>query len=579
MKLKGPGKIVIFLLLGVGLFFGARSYMNRPKKVGISQTVGKVSIPDIPEASLSGTAATKLELPSKSVSGKGDLKAVWNEMAWNSHTSQNYANGGVRTTQGSLIEKAGWDLEIKRQDDCIQSCTDMVKYIKDYKSGNTKDGFFITFMATGMPNYVRMINEAVKDLGPEYQPVIFMTSGKSYGEDKAIGDSRFRTNPQSLRGSIVHGVRLDGDMDLILKFAGDNGIAVNANDKLYYPDAVNLSYAKDFLQAVVDYNNNIQQTRKVVVNGKTGKDTTVGIDIVVTWTPGDVNATNGGRGGVSIISTKEYGSVMPNMTIGCRKFLNDNRSAIESLIAAIAQAGDQVRSFDDVKKYACGLNAQIWGAENADYWYKYYNGVKQGNSQLGGSMVFNLGDMAKIFGVNGGADIYKEVYNTFGRMQSKLYPTDLPDFPEYSKAVDKSFLLSVVSNHPELMEGKPLQVDYSQDITNTVASKDVHINFEFGSAVIQPSSYQVLNDIYSSAVTAEGLKVGVYGHTDNVGSPEQNRLLSERRAQAVRDYLVRKGVPSNRLEVKGLGEEQPIADNTTESGRAENRRVQILLGN
>jgi OmpA-OmpF porin, OOP family len=184
-----------------------------------------------------------------------------------------------------------------------------------------------------------------------------------------------------------------------------------------------------------------------------------------------------------------------------------------------------------------------------------------------------------MFGLNGSPDIYKEIYNTFGKLQSKLYPNDLPEIVEYSKAVDRSIMMSVVSNHPELLEGKPLETDYSGEITNTVASKDVHINFEFGSANISASSTQTLNEIYSSAVTADGLKIGVYGHTDNVGDPEANKDLSERRARAVKDFLVRKGIPLDRIRVHGYGEEQPLEDNITERGRAANRRVQITLGN
>jgi OOP family OmpA-OmpF porin len=198
---------------------------------------------------------------------------------------------------------------------------------------------------------------------------------------------------------------------------------------------------------------------------------------------------------------------------------------------------------------------------------------------MGGSMVFNLADMARTFGLNGNPDTYREIYNTFGKLQSKLYPEDLPSFVEYSKAVDKSFLASVVSNHPELLEGKPLQVDYSGDISTTVASKDVHINFETGSDQISSSSLQVLDEIYSSVVTSEGLKVGIYGHTDNVGDPNFNKSLSDRRAASVKAYLTKKGVPSNRIQTAGYGEEQPLADNTSEKGRATNRRVQIVLGN
>lgn len=577
MKLKLGGKIFLIGLIAVAAFFGLRWWMARPKEVGKSQMVGKVSVPDTEESSLSGTAATKLPFPSTSESGTG-LRITWNEMAWNSQTGLNYANGGANTTKGSLIEQAGLNINIVRQDNCTQSCTDMIKYIKEYHDGQTRDGFFITFMGSGIPAYLRGIAEATKDLGPEYAPVAFLTFGKSYGEDQVIGDTKYKTNPQLLKGAVVHGVRMDGDLDLILKFCGDNGINVNADEKLYYPDACNLSYGADFLSVVNDYNQNLKQTRKLVRNGKTQGDTTVAIDLVATWTPGDVNAFNG-RGGSTLISTRKYASVMPNITITCKKFLNDNRTSIENLIAALATAGDQVRSFDDVKKYACNLNAKIWNEQNGDYWYTYYNGKKVGESQLGGSMVFNLADMSKMMGLSGSPDIYREVYNTFGKLQSKLYPNDLPDFVDYSKAMDKSFMMSVLSNHPELLEGKALEIDYSGEITTTVASKDVHINFEFGSATISSSSTAVLNDIYSSAVTAEGLKIGVYGHTDNVGNDQSNLNLSQQRAQAVKDFLVRKGIPSNRIEVKGFGETEPIADNSTESGRAANRRVQIKLGN
>lgn len=578
MKLKLGGKLFLVGLLAVGLFFGLRWWMARPKEVGISQNVGKVSVPDTEESSLSGTAATKLAFPSTTDASAGGTRITWNEMAWNSQTSLNYGNGGTSTTKGSLIEKAGLSINIVRQDNCTQSCTDMIKYIKEYHDGSTKDGFFITFMGSGIPAYLRGITEATKDLGPEYAPVAFLTFGKSYGEDQIIGDSKYKTNPQLLKGAVCHGVRMDGDLDLILKFCGDNGININPDEKLFYPDALNLSYSADFLSAVNDYNQSLKQTRKLVRNGKTQGDTTVSIDLVATWTPGDVNAMNG-RGGATIISTKKYASVMPNITISCKKFLNDNRSAIENLVAALATAGDQVRSFDDVKKYATTLNAKIWNEQTGDYWYTYYNGKKMGDSQLGGSMAFNLADISKMMGLNGTPDIYKEIYNTFGKLQSKLYPKDLPDFVEYSKAMDKSFMMSVVSNHPELLEGKALEVDYSGGITETVASKDIHINFEFGSATVSPSSIAVLQEIYSSAVTAEGLKIAVNGYTDNVGNPQSNKVLSENRAQAVRDFLVKKGIPRNRIEAKGFGEDEPIQDNNTEAGRAANRRVQIQLGN
>lgn len=580
-KIKPAGKVLIVVLFVGLVFLGLKWYSKAPKEVGESAKVTKteVAIPDAPEASLS-TNASKLTFPSEETASGGNVKILWNMMAWQSQNGAIYANGGPVTTKGSLFEKSGLFVELKRQDDCFQSCADMVKYIQDYKAGKTKDGFFITFMGSGIPSYITGIANQVKDLGPEYQPVAFLTFGKSYGEDQVIGSEEVKRNPQLLKGKVLRGVRMDGDIDLILKFCGDNGIPVNANDKIYVYDALNLSYSKDFLSAVVDYNTDVKETRKIAVNGKTtGKDTTVGYDLVATWTPGDVNAVNG-KGGVTIISTKQYASIMPNITITCKKFLNDNRTSVENMIVSLAQAGDQIRSYDDVKRYVSKLSVKVWNEQDADYWYKYYNGVKHNeHTQLGGSMVFNLNDMAKMLGLNGGQDIYKAVYNTFGTIQSKLYPEDLPTYLEYSKAFDKSFTRSVMDNHPELLEGKSLDIKYNDKITEQLASKSWSIEFESGSDNIKPSSLNVLNQILQEVTTSDGLKVGIYGHTDNTGSDEINIPLSKHRADAVVKYLVSKGLESSRFESEGFGSTQPVADNNTASGKAKNRRVQIVLGN
>jgi len=71
----------------------------------------------------------------------------------------------------------------------------------------------------------------------------------------------------------------------------------------------------------------------------------------------------------------------------------------------------------------------------------------------------------------------------------------------------------------------------------------------------------------------------VEGHTDSQGPSKSNQALSEKRAKAVMDYLATKGIDSSRLSSKGFGEDNPIANNRTRSGRAKNRRVEINLAN
>ena len=71
------------------------------------------------------------------------------------------------------------------------------------------------------------------------------------------------------------------------------------------------------------------------------------------------------------------------------------------------------------------------------------------------------------------------------------------------------------------------------------------------------------------------LKVEISGHTDNVGTDEDNQILSENRAESVRKYLVENGIPEELLTTKGYGESRPIESNNTEYGRHKNRRVEI----
>jgi outer membrane protein OmpA-like peptidoglycan-associated protein len=103
---------------------------------------------------------------------------------------------------------------------------------------------------------------------------------------------------------------------------------------------------------------------------------------------------------------------------------------------------------------------------------------------------------------------------------------------------------------------------------------DVH--FATGQADILPESRPLIAEIVSMLKRRPNLHVGIEGHTDNTGSPEANKALSEARAKSVADALAAAGVQANRLQAAGFGQERPVADNRTEQGRAQNRRVEIV---
>jgi OOP family OmpA-OmpF porin len=78
-------------------------------------------------------------------------------------------------------------------------------------------------------------------------------------------------------------------------------------------------------------------------------------------------------------------------------------------------------------------------------------------------------------------------------------------------------------------------------------------------------------------VANPGVQVVITGHTDNVGSQKFNQVLSLKRAQAVKNWLVKKGIASNRMRTVGRGQNEPMSSNETEEGRAENRRMEFFV--
>ena len=101
--------------------------------------------------------------------------------------------------------------------------------------------------------------------------------------------------------------------------------------------------------------------------------------------------------------------------------------------------------------------------------------------------------------------------------------------------------------------------------------------FDFNKYSLKPAAREKLAKISGILLAYPDLKVQVEGHTDSIGSEEYNQKLSEERAEAVKDYLVNENVQQNNVTAEGLGKSQPIADNSTASGRAQNRRVELVV--
>lgn len=114
----------------------------------------------------------------------------------------------------------------------------------------------------------------------------------------------------------------------------------------------------------------------------------------------------------------------------------------------------------------------------------------------------------------------------------------------------------------------------------TALNKDgrvaLQVNFDTAKATIKPDSQTIISRVVELLQSNPELKLSVEGHTDNVGKPETNRILSESRARAVVAALVSRGIAPSRLTSAGFGPDRPVADNSTEEGRAKNRRVELV---
>ncbi len=101
--------------------------------------------------------------------------------------------------------------------------------------------------------------------------------------------------------------------------------------------------------------------------------------------------------------------------------------------------------------------------------------------------------------------------------------------------------------------------------------------FDTASANLKPGAREKLSRVAGVLLAYPGLNIEVEGHTDNVGSDDYNQSLSERRAESVRSYLVRQGIPRDTIDAMGLGEGNPVVANTTAAGRQQNRRVELVI--
>ena len=585
MHIKTGGKAVIILGLVAIVGFTANKLMN----AGYfnNKTTIAASVPPSIDLGVGGVSTTHLGSSSTNMapaSNGGHMKLL--EMAWNAQMGLNGANGGAHTQPGSLMAKHGIDLTIERQDDYAQMATQQIAFAKNPNEGAN----FVIIMGDGYPAYVAGLQETLSKMGQQVE--IIGSVGYSRGEDKCMLPPAVKDNPQLARGMTVAAVLRDGDWNICVKWASDNGIAINPDEKTYDPSALNFIASDDYVKAGNAYITGYTEQRPEVKDGKkTGNTHTVTTDGVATWTPVDVTIAQKKGGIIAVASTqddrfgqKQYMWQMPSVIIGNKQWDATHRDIVENFLAAAFEGGELARSNDAFLTIAADASAEIYHEESGAYWKKYFKGVTERDASgltvtLGGSTTSGLGDNAFLFGLKGNDNLYKRVYTIYGGIASHYYPDILPKLVDFNTVVNTAYIGDLLAKSTSVAAADKPVYNESAPVGATFTKKAVHIEFKSGSASFTGDALNVLNDVANN-LAVSGSSIQINGHTDNVGNPASNLSLSKARAEAVKAWLMA-NAPSNfpaaRLRTRGFGDAQPVVSNASAGGKAQNRRVEILM--
>ncbi len=587
---------LLIVIAGIGAILGGVYYISPGIKTAVSKQLNGIELNQTDVNNV--TNAAKIALPSTELSSEVADKPLVRigAYAWNAQSGIIVSNGGPKTTKGSLMEKNGVNLEIIRQDWLSELRNMQMKFIEEFDKGEAfpsseKSVFAVIIMGDGAPFYISSVQKSLDEKygKDKYHVQVMGAVGMSYGEDKLIGPPSWKSDPKSMKGSVISAVLGDGDWVTTVNYCFANGLKVNPDPTTYDAEAVNIypsendDYIKSAEELIKSQTTGWTVTLKEVVDGKlTGKSVNRKIDGCATWTPGDKTVFDKLTGFVDIVSTKEFNNQMPTTIIGVKEWAVKNPDIVSNILKSALTASNQMKNYEDWKVRASEAVAATYKLETPEYWYKMFKG-QQGTKggltyNMGGSKVFNYADAMQYYGLSDGVNRYKSVYNQVAGYLTELNPFGFNENVGAVVPYDQAVNLFFLKNINDIESTSADKADYSSEAKEVVASGEWKINFNTGSSDISSSSSKEVEKIYNLLVQAENTKLTVVGHTDNVGNADSNLALSKSRAQAVVDYLKQKGIPANRFQlVDGKGQSNPIADNNTASGKALNRRVVITL--
>lgn len=296
------------------------------------------------------------------------------------------------------------------------------------------------------------------------------------------------------------------------------------------------------------------------------------VDAAVVWSPDDADCVKNVPGAHVLKSTREATHIIADGFFAKKSFVESHRQEIQSLYEGWMKGSAEINTNPAAKEEAikilcAGLNIP------EDFALKAINNVR----------LTTHGDNINFFGLNPN---YKgvtgeQLYNKMAKIYNAINLA--PDVvPNWRQVYDASAIKEAnLTGAGQAAEGG---ISFTKPVAELAkveefSSKTLRVTFAFGSSQLDENG-KIIIDMGFADVARQfaNSRIRVVGHTDNIGSDQENQKLSEARARSVANYLINKyGFDSNRFVIVGKGPYEPIADNATEEGRAKNRRTEMQL--
>ncbi len=516
-RLTTFSKLLITILILLGIFFAFNYF-----------TTGSL-LPDRSNQSADGSSTYSSAPGKASSNSNGERPIRIGVVTWGGYAGGQYFNEGFAASSQSRFKKEyGLDVEFVLNDDPTQS-------LQAWKNDEIDLHWYtIDAYPTILPELER------------YEPVVLWQADWSRGGD-AIVVRRGINSVADLKGKRIAVAELTPSHSFLLWLLDAGGLKSSDIQLVSQPSAVEAAAAFKAEQ----------------------------VDAAVVWSPDDELSVRAVAGAKILESTRSASNIIADIFFAKRSFVNANQDALQKLYEGWMKGAAEINSSAAAKQKA----AQILGREM---------GLTQDDAL---AMIDNVrlathGDNQNFFeqnasfkGITGG-QLYRRMakeYQDLGVIQGNV-----PAFRSVSYGNLVNNASAALSGNSHLAEAGPEFSALSESEgaqKEAIATKRVSINFPTGVSTLDDEAKRVIDQEFVPIARAFGnARVRIEGNTDNVGSKASNMELSKKRAQAVAAYLTREyAMDSDRFIVIGNGPDKPIANNSTPSGRALNRRTDFEL--